>query len=292
MKLHYLCIECQMKRHFEKAAQIENEQDRLDYIREIMRLMSESGDEPAPVYSGRCRDTEDRYLGMTAKYAALKRRYNALMLEKEEEFAQRIEAAADPLHAALLYSRAGNYIDFGSEAAFDEGMLEQIFERTATETLDEQTYTRFKSDMDKAESLVFIADNCGEIVLDKLLLIQLRKRRKDVGITVLVRGESILNDVTMEDALQVGLCGMFDVVGNGTATPGTWMPSLPENIRSMLENADVIISKGQANAECLCGCGLNVYYLLLCKCSHLAGIFSVEKYTGMFINESEAGRLV
>ena len=89
-----------------------------------------------------------------------------------------------------------------------------------------------------------------------------------------------------------GLTDLFDVVDNGTATPGTWLPSLPADRLELVNSADVIISKGQANIECLCGCGLNVYYMLLCKCTHFARMFSVERYTGMFINESEAGKLL
>jgi len=81
-------------------------------------------------------------------------------------------------------------------------------------------------------------------------------------------------------------------VDNGTATPGTWIPSLPEETLNLLNSADVIISKGQANIECLGGCGLNIYYLLLCKCTHFSNVFSVERYTGMFINESDAGKLM
>ena len=70
------------------------------------------------------------------------------------------------------------------------------------------------------------------------------------------------------------------------------LPALPEDRLLTVRSADVIISKGQANIECLCGCGLNVYYMLLCKCTHFANMFSVERYTGMFINESDAGKLM
>ena len=292
MKRHFLCVECQMKRHFEKAAGIEKESDRLEYILEAMRLLSTDVDEPAPVMAARCREIEDRYLGMTEKYAAIKKRYNALMLEMEEDISRRIEASDDPLKTAILYARAGNYIDFGSEHAFEPEKLGEILERAALEPLDEDTYARFSADMDKASSVLYLADNCGEIVLDKLLMLQLHRRWPEAKLTFMVRGAPILNDVTREDAAQVGIDRLFDVVDNGTATPGTWIPSLPEDTLALLNSADVIISKGQANIECLGGCGLNIYYLLLCKCTHFSNIFSVERYTGMFINESDAGKLL
>jgi len=292
MKRHFLCVECQMQRHFAKAASISDEKDRLAYILEAMRLLSIDVDEPAPVMAARCRELEDRYLGMTEKYARIKKNFNTLMLNMEDNISRRIEASNDPVHTAMLYSRAGNYIDFGSEKAFEQDMLGDILDRASTESLDTETYERFVSDMDKAKTLLFLCDNCGEIVLDKLLLIQLRKRWPDVRYTVMVRGAPILNDVTREDAAQVGLDKLFDVVDNGTATPGTYIPSLPADTLTLLNSANVIISKGQANIECLGGCGLNIYYLLLCKCAHFSNIFSVERYTGMFINESDAGKLL
>lgn len=292
MKRHFLCVECQMKRHFAKAASIKNESDRLEYILEAMRLLSADVDEPAPVMAARCRELEDKYLGMTEKYSRIKKKYNALMLDMEEDISRRIDASDDPVRTALLYSRAGNYIDFGSEQAFEPDMLNDILDRAVTEDLDEDTYSRFIADMNSAGTMLFLCDNCGEIVLDKLLLIQLHRKWPDVDIKVMVRGAPILNDVTREDAAQVGMDALFDVVDNGTATPGTYIPSLPEDRLALLKSADVIISKGQANIECLGGCGLNIYYLLLCKCAHFSNIFSVERYTGMFINESDAGKLL
>lgn len=292
MKLNSLCVECQLKRHFDKAALIPDEADRLAYLLGVTKIISESKGEPAPLLAAQCRELEDKYLGITEQYARIKHRYNALMLEREPMIAEMIDRSDDPLHTAMLYSRAGNYIDFGTEQPFSDEMLTDILERTGKELLDEATYARFLADMDKAKNVLFITDNCGEIVMDKLLLLRLRERWPDVRLTVMVRGAPILNDATREDADQVGLTDLFDVVDNGTATPGTWLPSLPADRLELVNSADVIISKGQANIECLCGCGLNVYYMLLCKCTHFARMFSVERYTGMFINESEAGKLL
>lgn len=291
MKLNSLCIECQLTRHFQKAARIEKESDRLDYLLGVMRILSVGLGEPAPVLASRCRELEDKYLGITEQYARLKHHYNSLMLEREPMIADRIRNSADPLQTAMLYARSGNYIDFGTEKPFSDELLTEILDRTEKEQLDSAVYDRFCADMSGAKSLLYITDNCGEIVMDKLLLVQLSERWPDVKITVMVRGGPILNDATAEDAEQVGLNGMFGVVGNGTAIPGTWIPELPEDRRKLLESSDVIIAKGQGNMECLCGCGLNIYYMLLCKCSHFAKLFSVERYTGMFINEAEAGEL-
>ena len=285
MKRHFLCVECLMKRHFEKAATIEKESDRLAYILEAMRLLSVDSDEPAPIFSARCRELEDRYLGMTEKYSAIKKHYNALMLDMEADIARRIAQSDDPLRTAMLYARAGNYIDFGSEKTFEPELFNEILDNAVNDPLDEETYSRFITDMDRAESMLYIADNCGEIVLDKLLMIELHKRWPDVKMTFMVRGAPILNDVTREDAEQVGLDKLFEVVDNGTATPGTWIPSLPEATLELLNTADVILSKGQANIETLGGCGLNIYYLFMCKCKRVAKLLDCENMTGQFLRD-------
>ena len=95
----------------------------------------------------------------------------------------------------------------------------------------------------------------------------------------------MLNDVTMEDAVQVGLTQHFNVIGNGNSTAGTVMEELSDEAKEILLSADVILSKGQANFETLRGCGLNVYYIFLCKCEMFAKIFGVPRLSGILIND-------
>lgn len=290
MRINYSCVECQMQRHFIKAAEINDEQARLEYIMTVMRIMTECGDAPAPVCASMCRPVEDRFLGMTARYAAIKRKYNDLMLGMEARFAERIDSSDDPLRTAMLFARAGNYIDFGTEKQFCEPMLFELLERVENERLDDELYARFVGDMDRATNVLYITDNCGEIVMDKLLIDRMKTMWPKAHITVMVRGSEILNDATREDAEQVGLTASVEVIDSGTDIPGAWLPKMSEKAREYTERADVIISKGQANAECLMGCGLNIYYLLLCKCERFVSMFGVERYTGLFINEKDIGR--
>jgi uncharacterized protein with ATP-grasp and redox domains len=105
-----------------------------------------------------------------------------------------------------------------------------------------------------------------------------------------VRGAPVLNDATLEDARQVGLFDVANVVDNGTDIAGTCIKKLSDEIRELVEKSDVIISKGQGNFETLHGCGLNVYYLFLCKCSLFSEKFNVPKLTGMFLNDRRLER--
>ena len=85
--------------------------------------------------------------------------------------------------------------------------------------------------------------------------------------------------------MQVGLTEIAEVLPNGTDIAGTWLEEISEEAKTVLEEADVIISKGQGNFETLRKCGKNIYYIFLCKCDLFANTFQVPKLTGMLINE-------
>ena len=139
--------------------------------------------------------------------------------------------------------------------------------------------------MEIAKRLVYISDNCGEIVMDKILLGILKENYPRLQMTVIVRGKPVLNDATMEDAIQIGLDREMAVIGNGTDVAGTCLEELSEQARTAIEEADVIFAKGQGNFETLQKCGKNIYYIFMCKCDMFAKRFNVPKYTGVLIND-------
>ena len=142
-------------------------------------------------------------------------------------------------------------------------------------------------ELNSAKKLIFLTDNCGEIVLDKLLLETIVKVYPHLECTIIVRGEPVLNDATMEDALQVGIEACGKVIPNGTNIAGTYIPWISAEARQVMEEADMLISKGQGNFESLHGCGLNIYYLFLCKCQWFMERFGLPQYSGVFINEKD-----
>jgi len=133
---------------------------------------------------------------------------------------------------------------------------------------------------------VYLHDNCGEIVLDKLLLREIS--RFDVQVTSIVRGAPVINDATVEDA---AFCGI-EAIGNGSAVAGTDLSLISEEALSILCSADVIISKGQANFETLYGNNLPAYYIFLCKCDYFSSRFGLEKFKPVFARESSIGRML
>ena len=138
---------------------------------------------------------------------------------------------------------------------------------------------------------VYVTDNCGEVVCDRLVIEELSRRFPSLSVTVLVRGQDALNDATREDAAQVGLDSVADIADNGCGVAGTPLEYVGEAARGLLEGADVILSKGQGNFETMHGCGLNVYYSFLCKCDWFQKRFGMEKNRGVFITERDAALL-
>ena len=113
----------------------------------------------------------------------------------------------------------------------------------------------------------------------------LKEKYPNLDITVIVRGYPVVNDATMEDAEEIGLTDLVRVIGNGSNVGGTWIPGITSEARDLLYDADLIIAKGQGNFETLNDCGLNIYYLFLCKCDLFQRRFHAENLQGMFLNE-------
>ena len=163
--------------------------------------------------------------------------------------------------------------------------LLELFENQIREGLDAREYSRFLDELSQASFLVYLTDNCGEIVLDKIVLKLLKEMYPQLSIQVIVRGAPVVNDADLDTAIYVGLNRIVPVMGNGSAIAGTDLDDISDKARQAIEKADLIISKGQGNFETLHGCGLNVYYLFLCKCDWFVRRFQAERFQGMFLNE-------
>ena len=288
MKVSAECMHCLVKRQAENIKKYPDEEKKAEYLGKVLGIIANNAaEEPAPVLLSHIGRLHEAYFGKPFSFEELKKGYNAMLLEKEAEIREKIEKADDSLALALRYSQIGNYIDFGALGSVDDEKLKDFLDQAETLPLSEKTYQDFTENMKTVKKLVFLTDNCGEIVLDKLLMETITKAFPAVEMTVIVRGEPVLNDATMEDALQVGLALCGRVIPNGTNIAGTYIPWLSAEAKQAIEEADMLISKGQGNFESLHGCDLNIYYLFLCKCQWFMERFGLPQYSGVFINESD-----
>lgn len=288
MNLSADCMLCLATRQAEQLDPSLEEGTKAEYLRAVLRAIAEaSPGESAPVVLERISMLRNVMIGEPTGLDALKREYNEMMLRREPELAQKISSAPDPLHAALQLARAGNYIDFGAMGQIENEKLDRLLNRAGSEKLDPAVYEAFTQDLRQARNLVYLTDNCGEIVLDKLLIQTMQKLFPRLSVTAVVRGRPVLNDATMEDAIAVRLPDVAPVIGNGTGIAGTHLPVITGEARQAILAADVVVSKGQGNFETMQGCGLNVYYLFLCKCRWFTRRFGLALHEGVFIRERD-----
>lgn len=288
MRLNSMCIRCLVDKQAARVAKFKGEDKNAAYMKEVARIIGGSDDEASPAYLVYLfNQVYRRYFGEVKDYSEIKKDYNAYVLGMEDELYREILMARDPLAQAIVYARIGNYIDFGAMQHVEKETFLKLFREEEKNRLDRNVYEDFLKDCQNGKKFLLLADNCGEIVLDKLFLQELRKRFPHLELCVMVRGEEVLNDVTAEDAKETGVCAVARVISNGSGVGGTVENMLSEEARQALEQADVILAKGQANFETLFGCGRNIYYSFLCKCDWFSGRFGVEKNTGMFLREKE-----
>jgi uncharacterized protein with ATP-grasp and redox domains len=280
MRISESCAKCLYDRQLNKT-------DNVQYLAEIKELLDNRGEnDTSPYMVYLFNKVHVKYFGKGADYTDIKKQYNDLVLDLEEKLRTEIENAEDPLARSLVMARIGNYIDIGAMNHVDRDEFLELFTETQMREDDKKTYSSFLKECEGASSFLLICDNCGEIVLDKLMLEQLIKRFPQIKVKALVRGGDVLNDATIKDARYTGLDKVAEIVSNGDAIAGTVYDMMPRDAKDALDGADVILAKGQGNYESMSGQGRHVFYEFLCKCDLFTNRFDVPRLTGMFIEEN------
>lgn len=287
MKLNPYCMCCAVNKQEEKIRKFPDMDKKTEYMKKVMSILSSAEEQDcSPSLSVEIKKLYSEFWNCPAEdYTEIKKEFNQLMLNVEASVEEKIRTSADPLETALLYARIGNYIDFAALENVSQETMLKLLENENQGPLSQTEYANFQTDLSTAKTLVYLTDNCGEIVLDKLAIKILKEKYPQLNITVIVRGYPVVNDATMEDAEEIGLTDIVKVTGNGSNVGGTWFPGLSNEARTLLEQADVILAKGQGNFETMNDCGLNVYYLFLCKCDLFQRRFHAKALQGMFLNE-------
>ncbi|MDO5479113.1 MAG: ARMT1-like domain-containing protein, partial [Clostridia bacterium] len=283
-RLNSACIECLTKKHLTAYPENAKETDKLSYMKKMLGVISEANDDmSAPELVEEINKIKEEFFGRGDDYSEIKKHFNALMLKEEPSLTAEIEKAENSFKKALSFAMAANYIDFGAMYKVDEETLKESFYNKKEEHFPEEE--KLYSDLKKAKNLLYITDNCGEIVADKIFIKEIMKEFPHLSVKAMVRGKEVLNDATIEDATDVGLDLIVPVIPNGTGVPGTSIKKLSPEAKKAFDEADVIISKGQGNFETLMYSGKNIYYIFMCKCSMFAKRFNVEPLSGMLLND-------
>ena len=280
------CISCIIKKHLTAYPEDAKEHDKIIYMKRILKAVAEAENYmSAPEIVERINKIKENFFGKTDDFAEVKKHFNNLMLKEEKALTEEIKKYENPLKRAFLIAMKGNYIDFGAMYKVDENVLKNSLYGITDDGAFDGEFSNLVKDLEKAKKLLYITDNCGEIVADKLFIKEIMKEFPDISVTALVRGREVLNDATLSDAKDVGLDDMVKVITNGTGIPGTSLSEISYDAKKAVFDADVIISKGQGNFETLMYSRLNIYYIFMCKCKMFAERFNVEPFTGMLLND-------
>jgi len=173
-----------------------------------------------------------------------------------------IQNSPDRLETALQLCAAGNIIDFGAARDFN---LPDVIEQVLSADFGIYDLEEIKKGLASANTILFLADNAGETVFDKLLIEQIKK-----PVLYAVKSSPVLNDATRADAISAGLDQVAAIIETGTAIPGASLEKSTPEFRSLFNSADLIISKGQGNYEMLSENPQPIFFLLKAKCAIIA----------------------
>ena len=239
-------------------------------VRETLRLVAEMPFDRSPPWMGQqIHRLLREATGNPDPYREVKRRSNALALELYPTLKQRVRASADPFAAAVRMAIAGNVIDFGCRSRLDNNEVYQAIEDAMDPQaleLDDGAVDDLRLAIEQAGDILYLADNAGEIVFDRLLIEEMPTDR----ITFVMRGGPVINDATREDAEVAGLNSLVTVMDNGSDVPGTILESCSPSFRTRFEQCDLVIAKGQGNYETLGGEDHNTFFLFKAKCPVIA----------------------
>jgi uncharacterized protein with ATP-grasp and redox domains len=204
-------------------------------------------------------------------FEGIKREYNKKALELYPSLKETVRNGNDTLRTASRLAIAGNIIDFGIYTSID---IEGTIERSLNVPFAVEDYERFREELERADKVLYLLDNSGEIVFDRLLIEELLIMGKDV--VGVVKGSPVINDCTMIDAEEVGLTGVCEVIDNGSDAVGTILETTSSTFNEIFHGGSLVISKGQGNFETLLGEQKNIFFLFQSKCSVLSRFLGFE----------------
>ena len=264
MRTYLDCIPCFFAQAL-KAARIagadENMQKKI--LDEVSKLVPDFPLDSTPPEMGRIvYQLVNKLTGNEDPFREIKKDSNQLILNLYPKLKMMVENSKDRVLTAIRLATVGNIIDYGAPTSFE---IEEEVANCLKSNFAVFDYSEFKQALDNTESILYLGDNAGEIVFDKLLIEELEKE-----ITYVVRNKPIINDVLIEDAHDCGIDKIAKVISNGSDAPGTVLNLCSKEFLETYHEAPLIISKGQGNFETLSEERAPIFFLLKVKCPVIA----------------------
>ena len=275
MRINDQCLPCLVNQAI-KIAKLCGLKERDELYREVFHNLSTIDfSKTNPEIIGQNYQIIKRYVGLNDPYKELKSQYNQMFLNKLPEYDRKINSFED----AVKYAIVANIIDFNPIHEDVERQVQHFFSSLDQLVLTINHVESLISDIMKSKNILYLGDNCGEICFDKLLIQRIKQLNPKCKVYFGVRGEAVVNDNTVEDAYQVGMNKVADVISNGDCSLGTVLERTSKEFQKVFDTADFVIAKGQANYESLSEQNKKIYFLLMTKCKVIADDIGVPTHS-------------
>ncbi|MCF7895349.1 MAG: ARMT1-like domain-containing protein [Candidatus Omnitrophica bacterium] len=209
-------------------------------------------------------------------YKKIKEKSNKLALSFYPKLKEKVKKAKDPLLFSLELAIAGNIIDYGVKHSLDvdreiDNILAKEEQAIRHEPKTIFNYPEFKKELCKSKTILYLADNAGEVVFDRILIEEIKKSYPDKKILYAVKEKPIINDALAKDAYFCGIDKQAKIISSGSDVPGTIFSFCSKYFLDIFKNSDMVISKGQGNFESLSKeTSRDVFFLFMVKCPVVA----------------------
>jgi uncharacterized protein with ATP-grasp and redox domains len=278
LKLHLDCIPCYIRQALEAIKMVTNDNKlQENLLRKCLIAASKfDTDEIGILTQNKIHSIIKKFASGGDPYKDIKKKFNNICMSMTDEVTQIIARSNSSFETSLRIALAGNIIDFGPTSELDEEIIRQAIKQALSQRLDQNKINSLKDSIDRCKKILYIGDNAGEIVFDKIFIEQLSKEM----ITYVVRGGPVINDSTMEDAEMVGMTDTVRVITTGIDMPAAALPLCSREFLDEYEKSDLVIAKGQGNYEALSDENKSIFFLLKIKCAVVTKYFNGKYRVG------------
>jgi len=283
MKTYLDCFPCFLRQVVIALSQVSvDETLKVDILKETLEDIRRADTSKTPAHTTTFIHRRVRRLLGCDPFKEIKQRYNRIALRLYPRLKSLVENSPDPLWTASRLAIAGNVIDFGIYTEVD---IEAEINRSLRGEIVRDDYADFKTALDGTEEVLYLVDNAGEIVFDRILIETLHGMGKRV--IAAVKGGPVINDSTEEDALEAGLQDVCEIKDNGSDAIGTILEWCSEEFRGLFYTSTLIISKGQGNFETLMNVDKDVFFLFQAKCNVVSDFLGVANGSMLLVENKE-----
>jgi len=277
MRTYLDCIPCFFRQALDAARMAGvNEAGQKRILDELSKLIKKIPLTASPPEIGRSvYKLVAKVSGKSDPFKKIKRTSNRSALKLYPRLRKTVNSSRDRLLTAIELAIAGNVIDYGVKSSLDinremKKIYEEDLEFIKRESRAVFDYRQFRNTLKRTDAILYLADNAGEVVFDRILIEEL-VREEGKRVVYVVKGAPVINDALTEDAFACGIGDYAQIVSSGSDAPGTVLRFCSREFLALYESSKMIISKGQGNFEALSEENRPIFFLFKVKCPVVAG---------------------